>query len=391
MEEKPELIVFSQNLLGGGASFHKNMLANMPRDFFDIKCIYLNPEYWDGTKLIDKKFNADEILFSYSNAESDYTLGKRLSKLIAKREGVIVANLETEMVSLDLFPKRMKTTFFICHDDGYIPLALKYQSIIDVFIAHNYAVYEELKERINSKNIYFIQHGVNVVKIDKQINYHQKLKLVFLARHYEYKGIYDLPKINQILLKKGIEVDWLILGDGPERNKFISEVENLRNFKFSTPESSVVLMGLLQEQDVYILPSRKEGLPVSLLEAMSVGCVPLIAEFNTGINRVVTDDIGYVVNVGDNGSFANAIETLNGNRQLLAEKSVNCIKKVSTEFDIKKQALEYYKLYRNYKSLRTSHTIKRADVFRILSYFHTYKKIDFIIRNFKRLLLAKLS
>jgi len=42
MQNKPELIVFSQNLLGGGASFHRNMLSHFPKDFFDIKCIYVS-------------------------------------------------------------------------------------------------------------------------------------------------------------------------------------------------------------------------------------------------------------------------------------------------------------------------------------------------------------
>jgi glycosyltransferase involved in cell wall biosynthesis len=389
MSQRPDLIVFSQNLLGGGASFHRNMLANFPRDFFEIKCIYLNPTHWHGTKALEVELNPNDAIFSYGE-EPARIVGKKLSKLIPATEGVIVANLETELISLDLYRKPQKTVFFICHDDGFIPLAVKYQSIIDVYITHNIAIYHELRRLIGKRqsDIHFIQHGVQIPDYNKVINTDKTLKIVFLARHHAFKGIYDLPVINQILVDRGVSVDWMILGDGPERNDLIKKVEGLPNFQFYVPKTSAEVVEILKEQDVFILPSRSDGLPVALLESMSVGCVPVIANFSDGIKKVVTDQIGFVVPVGDNYAFADKIMDLSGNRSLLKTLSVNCAEKVKDEFDIKKQAMEYYNLYKNYKTLKRKQILGLKDLHRLAGYNRYYNRAIHMLKRVKTKLVS---
>jgi glycosyltransferase involved in cell wall biosynthesis len=380
---RPDLIVFSQNLLGGGASFHKNMLANFPDDYFTIKCIYLDPIHWHGAKALDTKLGPNDLIFPYGQ-ESDKAMAARLSKLIPNTEGAIVANLETELISLDIYPKPKKTVFFICHDAGFIPLAVKYASLIDVFIAHNTSIYYELKKLLPQRNneIHFIQHGVRIPTFEKKVNETQQLKIVFLARHHAFKGIYDLPEINELLLNKGVHVDWMILGDGPERNNLIKKVEHLANFHFQIPKTAEDVLEVLKRQDVFILPSRNDGLPVALLESMSVGCVPLIANFSEGIKKAVTEDVGFVIPVGDNILFSEKIIELSENRSLLKSMSENSSRKIATEFDIEKQALEYYNLYKKYKLLKKKKYKGLKDIKRKLSYNPTYNKILHVLSRF---------
>jgi glycosyltransferase involved in cell wall biosynthesis len=385
MAGKPELIICSQYLLGGGTSFHRNMLANFPKDFFDIKCIYLNPTNWTGARPLDIELNPNDVILSFGD-EPQRVTAKEISKLIPNTEGVIIVDIEQELISLDLFRKPKKTVFFVCHDDGFIDDAVKYESIIDVFISHNIAVYDELKKLLKRrlKDVYFIQHGVKIPFFKREHQENGRLKIVFLARHYTFKGIYDLPIINEILVSKGICVNWTILGDGPERNNLIEVVKHLANFEFATPKSSDDILNILQLQDVFILPSRKDGLPVALLESMSVGCVPLIANFSEGMRRVVTEEIGFIVPVGDNDSFAEKIVLLSENRQLLTQLSSNCIEKIKKEFDIKKQALMYFDLYKKYKQFSREHKIGLMDFRRILSSYSSYNRIMIISRFFAR-------
>ena len=385
MSDKPELIVVSQNLLGGGASFHRNMLSNFPKDFFDIRCIYLNPTDVTAAKSLEVALNPNDAFFSYGH-ESLRKSAKKLAGLISDKEGAIITNLENELISLDLYRKPMKTTFFICHDDGFISLGIKYESIIDIFIAHNILVYQHLLKLLSnrSKDIHFIQHGVSVQSFQRQVNSDKTLKAVFVARHYVVKGIYDLPRINEILLERGTCVEWTILGDGPERENFMKEVENTPNFYFHIPKTSSEVLEVLKTQDIFILPSRNDGLPVALLESMSVGCVPVIGNFSEGIKKVVTDQIGFVLTAGDNDSFAEKIISLSNDRSLLKTLSNNCIDKVKDEFDIKKQALEYYCLYKNYKQFSRKHKIGIKDIFRIVSYSGFYNKMFYWVTSFKR-------
>ena len=230
------------------------------------------------------------------------------------------------------------------------------------------------------------------------MNKTEGLKLVFLARHVKLKGIYDLPKIDDELLKRGINAEWAIFGDGEEKTNFVAEVQYKKNFTFFTPKTSEDVISLLKDQDVYILPSILDGLPVSLLEAMSVGCVPIVYNFSEGIKNVITDDIGYVVDKNDTIAVADKIEYLSKNRDILRKLSISCTEKINKEFDVKKQSGEYFKLYKEYKKRKKNRIInikritnkyKDSLILRIVFFFfNKAKKISMMLKeNFTYFLL----
>ena len=67
---------------------------------------------------------------------------------------------------------------------------------------------------------------------------------------------------------------------------------------------------LLRAFDVYCLPSRFEGMPLSLLEAMSLG-LPVVATRAGGVPEAVTDgENGVLVPVGDSRRLAGALADL---------------------------------------------------------------------------------
>ncbi|RTY92275.1 glycosyltransferase family 4 protein [Flavobacterium sp. GT3R68] len=358
MHSKPELIVISQNLMGGGSSFHRNMLAHRPDEYFDVKCIYLDPLDWAAKRLENHSLGENDSIFEFTQ-QPDEQLAEKLNKHISNKKGAIVANLPEELITLDHFPKSNKTVYFICHDKGFLYLVKKYEYLIDIFIAHNFEVYESIRELLPKrlKDVHFIQHGVEIQNYKREKKESQKLNLVFLARHVKSKGIYDLPKINQILVNNNIEVNWMILGDGEEKQNFKKEVSAYSNFQFETPETNADVIEILKRQDIYILPSSLDGLPVSLLESMSVGCVPIVYNFSEGIKKVITNDIGYVENIGDINSVAEKIILLHNDRNRLFEQSTNAINKVEKEFNIKIQANEYFNLYKKFKSLKKNRFI----------------------------------
>ena len=94
MQSKPELTVFSIYLMGGGASFHRNMIENRPDDTFNIQCIFLNPLHWVGKRSDNVVLEEKDCVFEFS-AEPLVNIAKRLEKLISKHEGAIITNLRT--------------------------------------------------------------------------------------------------------------------------------------------------------------------------------------------------------------------------------------------------------------------------------------------------------
>lgn len=85
---------------------------------------------------------------------------------------------------------------------------------------------------------------------------------------------------------------------------------------------------LLNRADIYILPSFNEGLPISILEAMSYGC-PVISTPVGGIPEVV-DGNGILVTPGDSEQIWEAMKRYLDDPALIASEGIISLKNVET-------------------------------------------------------------
>jgi glycosyltransferase involved in cell wall biosynthesis len=163
----------------------------------------------------------------------------------------------------------------------------------------------------NLKNVYKINNMVEITRgntvtaIDRG-----PVNLLYLGLVNKHKGIFDLVKVladNQELLKNKVKLT--IGGNGQigELNEFINgnDLNELVEYKgWVTGEEK---QKLIQATDIFILPSYYEGLPVSILEAMSYG-KPVIATSVGGIPEVVEQGVnGILVPPGDYVALLNAL------------------------------------------------------------------------------------
>lgn len=110
-----------------------------------------------------------------------------------------------------------------------------------------------------------------------------------------------------------------ICGVGPLHSKLDMQIKSLGL------ERSVKLMGrfdsvtrFLAAADMFILPSRSEGLPIALLEAMSLG-LPIVAARVQGVEEVIVEqEHGLLVPIGDVAALSDAI------LQLLRDPQLGC-------------------------------------------------------------------
>lgn len=104
---------------------------------------------------------------------------------------------------------------------------------------------------------------------------------------------------------------------------------------------------LLKQCDVFLLPSFYEGLPMSLIETMSFGMVPVVTNVGS-ISSVVTDDEnGLFVKIKDTDTIVSAIKALCADILLFESLSVKAQDTILSLFDDRAYIDKLNKLYRN--------------------------------------------
>ena len=357
------IIYFLDNKLGGVTSLNFNLASNAPAGIKQT-VIHIDAEEWLLSRAGISFPVEREIYFNFSELENSYSMIKKLHKIIPDEEGALILNYEKEMWVLDHYPAK-QTTFQLVHDSWNVGLAKNYGHISDVFICHNTVIYKELTnlfpERI--KDIFYLPHGVKIpAKYRQGTNEKKILQLLFLGRMVPAKGIFDLLQINDLLSARNVEFEWTCIGNGPDLAKLKLQWNPRDKVKFLSPASNDEVLSVCADMDVFVLPTKFEGSPVSLLETMSAGLVPIITDLPGGITDIVKEEIGYRIPIGDNHGFANAIETLYNDRELLNKLGSNCRKKIIEEFDVKQTARAYHELFMRYKDFYKEKARKKTKI-----------------------------
>ncbi|MCD1161124.1 glycosyltransferase family 4 protein [Peribacillus frigoritolerans] len=186
-------------------------------------------------------------------------------------------------------------------------------------------------------------------KLRMEFGYNQDDLILFYAAELNSNKHQDLL-INAVkLLKSKIpNVKLLLAGNGDLRENYEEQVKKLGlqgnveflGFRKDIPE-------LLSITDIAVASSRREGLPVNIMEAMAIG-LPLVVTNCRGQRDLVIDgENGFVVGIDDYEDFANSIEKLYKLKQLrqqFGEKSIKLVKQYSLE-NVMKEMKDVYKNY----------------------------------------------
>jgi glycosyltransferase involved in cell wall biosynthesis len=166
------------------------------------------------------------------------------------------------------------------------------------------------------------------------------LRIVYAGRLVqEQKRVLDIPKVFGALMDREVPAELTFIGGGQEEHALKMACEpwvRSRQVHFAGTLPNPEVLQLFAESDVLILTSEFEGLPVSLLEAMAQGCVPVVSDISSGIPDVVRQgETGYRVPVGDIVGFAECLAKLQADaalRQTLSSASYQAIREdYSTE------------------------------------------------------------
>lgn len=165
--------------------------------------------------------------------------------------------------------------------------------------------------------------GVDVARLRPSVEPDGPVTLGFVGRLLDDKGIRTLIEAHRVLRARGLEVALLIAGTpDPANPASVSQAEA----EAWGREPGIAWLGQVDNiatvwarAHIAVLPSRREGLPKSLLEAAACGR-PMVATDVPGCREVaIPDRTGILVPPDDAAALADAIESLARSPSLRAQ------------------------------------------------------------------------
>jgi len=178
-------------------------------------------------------------------------------------------------------------------------------------------------------------------------------EILSVSRLVEKKGLDTLVDACAVLAKRGREFRCLVVGEGPVRARLEQRADQLGVADWLELPGSLdqtAVQATYREAAVFALPCRRtadgdqDGLPVAIMEAMSVG-VPVVTTPLSGIPEVVRDgETGLLVSPGHAEELADAIERVLVDPELRA-RLVRAGETVVREFELSKTVHQLRQLF----------------------------------------------
>lgn len=157
--------------------------------------------------------------------------------------------------------------------------------------------------------------------------------IVTVTRLDPLKGLDMAIETCEILRSRGIQFQWLVLGDGAERSRLERKIHE------KSLGDVFILVGFaanpelfLSMADVYVHPSETEGKAVSIDEAKFLG-IPVVATRFDTVSDQVEDGVNGLLADFSAESLANAIELILSDNALAGEISANNVGKADSDMN----------------------------------------------------------
>lgn len=138
-----------------------------------------------------------------------------------------------------------------------------------------------------------------------------KFNIVSVGRVSHEKGMDIAVRACSRLIADGYEdIRWWIVGGGPAMSEVMKTIAETHMEKY------VITVGMksnpypyIRQADLYVQPSRFEGYPMTVLEALILG-QPVISTDNNGAKEIIKENISGVLRTIDADAIGKAIEYL---------------------------------------------------------------------------------
>lgn len=169
----------------------------------------------------------------------------------------------------------------------------------------------------------------------KELSLKTEDKIVsFIGRLVKEKGIFDLLDSYEYISN---DVKFVIIGDISQGDRDTETIEKLENYK---ENKNIIFTGnrsdihnLLYISDIFCLPSYREGMPRSIIEAMAMECAIVATDIRGSREEVIDGKTGYLVNLTSPKEIADKVDAIINNEILLSSMKLEGRKRAEQIYD----------------------------------------------------------
>lgn len=352
MDKKLQIVHIIPSLeVGGAEMFVANLCASFDFSKCDVTILVFKSL---SNNRVDGIFKNTPVKVIYLNKKPGFSFkfNFRFKKAIHElKPDVINAHLHT-IYYVNRYAMDLRVPiFYTIHSINNVDLRRLYQKIIAKSVRNQNIIPIGISNLVSASvcRLYSISscptitNGISLPKI--RLDETKKYDFVHVGRLAAVKNQKMLLDAFDLVYKQNSAMRLLIIGRGELYDDICAYTSKLECSKSVTiinncddPSS------YLDESKVFVLSSRYEGNPISILEAMGHG-LPIISTDVGGVSDVISDSInGFLVPNDDAVALSKAMLKLIMNPTIIAKMSVNNLSSIQ-EYDIKKTAQSYYELY----------------------------------------------
>lgn len=173
-----------------------------------------------------------------------------------------------------------------------------------------------------------------------------KIKLIYTGRINTNKNIRTTIESCEILLKKGYDINFTIVGKIDDQQEY-KRIQNYSFINYHVQQPKDKLIDFYRSSDIFIMPSLRETFGLVYAEAMSQG-LPIIYSKGQGFDKQFPDGVvGFPVNKNDAKDIAVKIEKIINNYENISKKCLD----LCDVFDWDKITAQYIAIYEKINTL----------------------------------------
>ena len=344
-------------------TFLKSQANYFIKKGFEVKVACSDSEKLDFDSNLNIKINFPVKISEFFDITRYLKIFFQIKSLVKKNNKTLFfihTPVASHLFRIFTFFNKLKIIYFVhgfrfTSNTGYIKSLIfkaieKILSIkTDIFITINNEDYIYAKNNLFGSSLYYKLNGIGLsqpsnIKKNVKITQNKKIKKILVIGAYKKdKGYFEVLKVAEMLKDNSLKIDCFGYGDFNEFNsiKIKNKINNISFNKFDKK-----LKDKINKYDILLHLSKREGLPVSVMQCLSKG-LPVICFNIRGNNDLVKDKF--------NGLFVETFKDvpkkifyLNLEKKFFYQLKINAIKSINKNFFEKHINSKLYKIIKDF-------------------------------------------